>query len=192
MGNEISSLGEGVRKCISNDQVAKKSIKSILQDSGCGLDCCDNAEEGGTRRIPIEENSADADMEEMEALLAPGAQDRVEQEAGALVQTWVDALVRGVVMVVGGSPLKVYLDASGLSLTLPSEGVTIELEAIREMIFTIAVIEGFPVPELVLSADEEVHFQFENQRSRLLFALTVKVLRARASDTKSPISIRYL
>merc|ERR1719313_2878754 len=113
----------------------------------------------------------------MEALLAPGAQDRVEQEAGALVQTWVDALVRGVVMVVGGSPLKVYLDSSGGSLSLPSEGVTIELEAIKEMIFTIAVIEGFPVPELVLSADEEVHFQFENQRARLLFALTVKVLR---------------
>jgi hypothetical protein len=131
-------------------------------------------------------------MEEMEQLLAPGAQDRVEQEAGVLVQTWVDALVRGVVMVVGGNPLKVYLDSSGGSLSLPSEGVTIELEAIKEMIFTIAVIEGFPVPELVLSADEEVHFQFENQRARLLFALTVKVLRARASDTKAPISIRYL
>jgi hypothetical protein len=147
--------------------------------------------------IPLDHEIQTSDeMAEMENLLAPGSQDRVEDEAGEVVQVCVDALIRGVVMVVGGGPAKVFLDPAAHSLSIPSMGLTVDLGDIRELVFTIAVIEGFPVPELVLLGDaslydSEVRFQFENQRARLLFALTMKVLRARGGES-SVLPIRYL
>lgn len=147
--------------------------------------------------IPLDHEIQTTDeMAEMENLLAPGSQDRVEDEAGEMVQVCVDALIRGVVMVVGGGPVKVFLDPAAHTLQIPSAGQTVDLGDIREMVFTIAVIEGFPVPELVLLGDaslydREVRFQFENQRARLLFALTMKVLRARGGES-SVLPIRYL
>merc|ERR1711964_823159 len=110
-------------------------------------------------------------MGEMESLLAKKHDDdSVRMEKASLhVQDWVNALVRGVVMVVQGEPLKVFVDPVALTLSVPVENLEIELDAIQEMVFSIATVEGFNVPELVVKSDRDVRFQFENQRARLLF-----------------------
>lgn len=114
------------------------------------------------------------------------------------MQAWVDALCRGVVMRVGGEPVKVFLDPTATCIQIPVSNVSIELDQISEIVFTISVMSGIPVPEMRVIANahlgtthEELSFQFENQRSRFLFALTIKVLRARQCDGP-PVSIRYL
>merc|ERR1719253_1589631 len=164
---------------------------------------------GKTRAVPLADDgwhgkSPEAQLEELEGLLEPDApvpDPYQKNPASHLVQAWVDGLVRGVVMLVNAEPRKVFLDQAATSLVIPADGehpgsqpeteTQLELVSLRELVFTISVVGGSPVPEMRVVGSTEVHFQFETQRNRFLFALTLKVLRARHVDA-APIQIRYL